>query len=47
MENFSNNQFKIFGDFVEDEILKKIQVKCANVYNLSWRPSGRGTGRNQ
>jgi hypothetical protein len=35
MENFSNNQFKIFGDFVEDEILKKIQVKCSLAWNVN------------
>jgi hypothetical protein len=29
METFNNNEFKKFGDFIEDEILKEIQKKIS------------------
>jgi hypothetical protein len=35
MENFQKNELKKFGDFVEDEILKRIQKKYPLAYNTN------------
>ena len=35
MENFQKNEFKKFGDFVEDEILKEMQKKFPSAYNVN------------